>query len=119
MIRCSYRHGLRLSEACGLRWAQVDLAGRAIHVAGLKGSSDSTHPLDRDELRDRRKLRQDAAGPYVFTSKVGGPMDRDNVARIVKTAGELAELEVSVDPHMHRHNAGYYPANEETDTRSI
>jgi hypothetical protein len=33
-----------------------------IHIARVKGSNDSTHSLDRDELRDLRKLRQQVTG---------------------------------------------------------
>ena len=45
-----YRHGLRVSEACDLRWDDIDLATRTIRIRRLKGSSDSTHYLERDEL---------------------------------------------------------------------
>jgi integrase len=45
-----YRHGLRVSEACDLRWDDIDLAARTIVIRRLKGSRDSTHYLERDEL---------------------------------------------------------------------
>ncbi len=64
-------------------------------------------------------MRAEASGPNVFTSEASGPMDRNNVSRNVKTAGELAGLDVAVHPHMLRHAAGYYLANEATDTRLI
>ena len=38
-----YRHGLRVSEACDLRWDDLDLAARTIAIRRLKGSRDSTH----------------------------------------------------------------------------
>jgi len=38
-----YRHGLRVSEACDLRWDDIDLRKRTIIVRRLKGSSDSVH----------------------------------------------------------------------------
>ena len=34
-----YRHGLRVSEACDLRWDDVDLTKRTIIVRRLKGSN--------------------------------------------------------------------------------
>lgn len=43
-----YRHGLRVSEACDLRWDDIDLAKRTITVRRLKGSTDSSHYLERD-----------------------------------------------------------------------
>jgi integrase len=45
-----YRHGLRVSEACDLRWDDIDLTKRTIIVRRLKGSIDSSHYLERDEL---------------------------------------------------------------------
>jgi type 1 fimbriae regulatory protein FimB len=45
-----YRHGLRVSEACDLRWDDLDLSKRTIAVRRLKGSTDSVHYLERDEL---------------------------------------------------------------------
>jgi integrase len=41
-----YRHGLRVSEACDLRWDDINLAKRTIIVRRLKGSDDSTHYLE-------------------------------------------------------------------------
>jgi len=38
-----YRHGLRVSEACDLRWDDIDLTKRTILVRRLKGSADSSH----------------------------------------------------------------------------
>jgi integrase len=35
-----YRHGLRVSEACDLRWDDIDLPKRTIIVRRLKGSTD-------------------------------------------------------------------------------
>ena len=36
MILLSYRHGLRASELCSLRWEQVDLAHGRLHVSRAK-----------------------------------------------------------------------------------
>jgi type 1 fimbriae regulatory protein FimB len=41
-----YRHGLRVSEACDLRWDDIDLTKRTITVPRLKGSTDSRHYLE-------------------------------------------------------------------------
>ena len=41
-----YRRGLRVSEACDLRWDDIDLPKRTIIVRRLKGSTDSVHYLE-------------------------------------------------------------------------
>ena len=40
-----FRHGLRVSEACGLQLSQVDVESRVLHVARLKKGLSTTHPL--------------------------------------------------------------------------
>jgi type 1 fimbriae regulatory protein FimE len=119
MLRAIYRHGLRASEATGLRWSQIDLEAGTIHVARLKGSKASTHSLDRDELRDLRKLRLDVTGLYVFETERGGPLSTDALQYIVRTAGQAAKLDVEAHPHQLRHAAGYCLANQGVDTRLI
>jgi integrase len=69
LVRLVYRHGLRASEAVGMRWSQVDLDQGVIHIARVKSGKDSTHSLDRDELRDLRKLRQRVTGPGPRTAE--------------------------------------------------
>jgi type 1 fimbriae regulatory protein FimB/type 1 fimbriae regulatory protein FimE len=119
LVRLVYRHGLRASEAVGLRWSQLDLDAGTLHVVRLKGSIDSTHSLDRDELRDLRKLRQEVGGRYVFETERGGPLSVDALQYIVREAGKLARLDVEAHRHMLRHATGYSLANEGTDTRLI
>jgi type 1 fimbriae regulatory protein FimB/type 1 fimbriae regulatory protein FimE len=119
LVRLVYRHGLRASEAVGLRWSQIDLDAGVIHIARVKGSQDSTHTMDRDELRDLRKLRQQVSGLSVFETERGGPLSVDALQYIVREAGKQAGLAVDAHPHMLRHAAGYMLANAGTDTRLI
>src|SRR5438046_10456454 len=51
MLLLMFRHGLRVSEACGLRVSQVDVESRVLHVARLKHGLCTTHPLRGDERR--------------------------------------------------------------------
>jgi type 1 fimbriae regulatory protein FimB len=50
LLLLMFRHGLRVSEACGLRLSQVDTDSRVLHVARLKKGLSTTHPLQGDEL---------------------------------------------------------------------
>ena len=73
-----YRHGLRVSEACDLRWPDIDLAKRTIIVRRRKGSTDSTHYLERDEHKAlgalwRAQAKDGTKSEYVFINERGAP----------------------------------------------
>lgn len=89
-----YRHGLRVSEACDLRWDDINLANRTIQVRRLKGSDDSTHYLERDELAGLKRLQreQEPKSSYVFVNERGQPIGRMRIGRMIERAGEAAEL---------------------------
>ena len=112
-----YRHGLRVSEACDLRWDDIDLAARTIVIRRLKGSRDSTHYLERDELAGLRRLARQSA--YVFVNERGDPFKRMGIARLIERAGEAAGLPFPVHVHMLRHSCGYALANKGMDTRRL
>jgi type 1 fimbriae regulatory protein FimB/type 1 fimbriae regulatory protein FimE len=118
-----YRHGLRASEASHTKWADFDLTPgsgpKTFHVRRLKGSVDSTHTLDRDEVSALRKLQKESTSPFVFVSERGAPLSPDMIARIIQRAGEVAQLGFHVHPHMLRHSTGRMLANVGTDTRLI
>ena len=56
-------HGLRVCEACNLHWDDIDLSKSTITVRRLKGSHDSTHYLERDEIKGIKALRRSQATP--------------------------------------------------------
>ena len=87
-----YRHGLRVSEACDLRWDDLDLSKRAIAVRRVKGSTDSVHYLVRDELAGLKRLqREGPKAAYVFVNERGQPFGRMGIGRMIERAGEAAE----------------------------
>ena len=51
MLLVAYRHGLRASEICDLRWEQFDFSSATLHVRRVKNGKPSTHPIRGDELR--------------------------------------------------------------------
>ena len=119
-----YRHGLRVSEACDLRWDDLDMTKRTMIVRRLKGSTDSSHYLERDELAGLKRLQRDqqSAGlksAYVFINERGEPFGRMGIARMIERAGEAAKLPFPVHVHMLRHSTGYALAAKGMDTRRL
>ena len=120
LILVAFRHGLRVSELVALRWDMVDLKQGLMHVSRLKNGVNSTHPLRGPELRALRKLKRDYPDtPYVFVTERKGPLTASAVRKIIARAGEVAELGMSIHPHMLRHSTGYKLANDGHDTRAI
>lgn len=120
LILMMYRHALRVGEAIDLKWDQVDFDAAKLYVCRLKNGDDSVHFLEGDEIRALRKLRRSYdESPFVFCSERQGPLSSNAVHKIVARAGEIADLELSVHPHMLRHGKGYQLASKGTDTRAI
>ena len=118
-----YRHGLRVSEACDLRWDDIDLGKRTIVVRRLKGSTDSSHYLERDEHKALGELWRAAAkgarSGYVFVNERGHPFGRMGIGHMIERAGEAAGLPFPVHVHMLRHSTGYALAARGMDTRRL
>jgi len=116
-----YRHGLRVSEACDLRWDDLDLAKRTIVIRRLKGSIDSTHYLERDELAGLKRLQreQKPKSAYAFVNERGQPFGRMGIARMIERAGEAAQLPFAAHVHMLRHSTGHVLAGKGMDTRRL
>ena len=115
-----YRHGLRVSEAVGLRRDQVNLAQARVWVQRLKNSLSVEQPIAGDELRAIKRYlatRTDKL-PWLFISERGQPFTRSAVNYLVSVAGASAGLK-NVHPHMLRHSCGYYLANTGVDLRTM
>lgn len=120
LILFTYRHGLRASEVCDLRWVDVDIKKATVHVRRLKGSTDSTHWLKGDELRALRKIQRDYPdSPFVFSTERKGPMTPSGIRKMLVRAGNEAELPFQINTHMLRHSCGYALVNKGKDTRSL
>jgi integrase len=120
MVLLAFRHGLRASELCALRWDQVDLVHGRLHVSRLKNGMPSVHPLTGTELRALRRLkREQEPGRYVFMSERGAPMSAAGFRRMTERLGKAAKIPFNVHPHMLRHATGFKLANQGVDTRSL
>ena len=122
--RAMFRHGLRVSEALGLNLSQIDLEGRTLHVARLKGGLSTTHPLRTDECRAlrawlsvREKMKLEIK--TLFISERRSVLSRKTAWLAIRRYGEAAELDIVVHLHLLRHACGFARADQGADTRLI
>lgn len=126
MILMTYRHALRAKEVCSLEWQQIDWDAKTILIKRAKGGVESLHFLGPDEVQALRKMqkeqRNDEKHPnsrWIFVTERGGAVDERTFRDLVVRAGNVAELEFPIHPHMLRHAKGFELAQKGTDTRAI
>lgn len=125
LILICFIHGLRASEACRLHISDVDLNSKCIHVRRLKNGFTTTHPLLDIEILalkswiSSRSNYLHADSEWLFLSRKGNPLSRQQFYNIISTSGYCSELPLNVHPHMLRHSCGFALANMGLDTRLI
>lgn len=120
MILLAYRHGLRVSELCALRWDQIDFGRGLLHVRRVKSGTPSVHPLGGTELRSlRRLMREQPESRYAFLTERRAPMSPAGFRKLLTRTGVGSEFPFPVHPHMLRHACGYKLANDGQDTRAL
>jgi len=105
LLTILYMGGLRVSEACGLRWRNLQDRGAAgqILVHG-KGGRTRAIMLPAAVCGQLTGLRGVAgADAPVCASRSGKPLDRSRVLRIVKEASQRAGIAANVTTHWLRH----------------
>ena len=120
LVLMMYRHGLRVSEAIGLRRDEVDLDQARLWVGRLKNGLSVEQPIAGDELRalKRHLARRTDALPWLFVSERGQPLTRQAVNYLLAVAAARAGL-APVRPHMLRHACGFCLANKGYDLRLL
>ncbi len=124
LLLLMFRHGLRVSEACGLSLSQVDTESRVLHVARLKKGLSTTHPLRPDEIKVIKtwlviRAKMNPETDAFFVSERRGPLNRKTAWLAVRNYGEKAGLALPTHPHQLRHGCGFALADQGADTRLI
>jgi len=110
MLRVMLDTGLRLAEACNLRWRDIDLNSGKLHVRQGKGAKDRILWIGEDMLDALRGWRQRQAevvghGPeHAFTTLDGKPLQHRYVQAMVARYAKRAGIPKNVSPHTLRHS---------------
>lgn len=110
-----YGAGLRVSEACALRWEHVDLVKRQLRILG-KG--EKTRVISFPKLLQARlsALRSTMNSPYVWGDKA---LNTRTAYNMIRQCGVLAGLNKPLNPHALRHSFATHLLSDGADLRII
>ena len=121
MMFCTmFAAGLRIREACQLRLEDLDSGRGVIRVMG-KGQVERQAALHPPLLAALRAYWREyrPVPPWVFTGRVGLPLDTDQARRVFKTAVKETALAKRATPHTLRHTYATLLLEQGTDLRVI
>ena len=125
MLETMYCAGLRVSELCGLRISSLKLEEACLIVPG-KGDKVRLAPLANNTVKmiehylhdARPKLIAGFTSPYVFVTKHGTPLSRQQFWRDLRKRADGLHLG-DVHPHMLRHSFATHMLERGADLRVI
>ena len=107
LLELLYSAGLRVSEALGLRWRELDLRSGYARVLG-KGGKQRIVPLGETavgRLKQLQKLRNSPApAEAIFVNAQGKALRRGRVNRLLAELAEAAGISPPPSPHQLRHS---------------
>jgi integrase/recombinase XerD len=118
IIATAYAAGLRISEVCGLRIADIDSQRMCIHVRSGKGKKDRYVMLGQSLLALLRQYYQKARpiGEYLFPGyKPHRPICTTAVNQVLRKVVRQAGLSKKVTMHTFRHCFATYLMEAGTD----
>ena len=121
MLELMYAAGLRVSELCGLKVADVDLDAAIVTCFG-KGSKQRRIPIGKSAVQwlQRYLVVRDRLGsnnPVLFLNR-GRALTRQLAWSIIKTYAARAEVP-HISPHTLRHSFGTHLMQHGADSRSV
>ena len=126
MIELLYSTGLRVSELCGLKAADIQLEAGCLRCLG-KGDKERLGPVGHAALelivQYMKKSRMEILGaktsPYLFPSRTGAAINRIAFWKILAAYGRKAGLRKPLTPHMLRHSFATHLLDRGADLRSV
>ena len=109
LIQLMLDTGLRLAEACALRWTHINLTSGKLMVREGKGAKDRTLWIGEDRLEQLREWKERQVEwlgeipEHVFTTRNGDPLSHRYVQKMVDNYSEKADIDKNVHPHTLRH----------------
>lgn len=111
-----YGGGLRISEACGLRWNEVQFAQKVLRVKG-KGSKERVVALPGMTVKALTQFKKQAVDDeFVFGAT---PLNTRTAYDMVRKSGVRAELLKPLHPHALRHSFATHLLSSGANLRTL
>ncbi|MEA4951340.1 MAG: tyrosine-type recombinase/integrase [Aminivibrio sp.] len=122
----AYGCGLRAGELCGLRIGDVDFSARVLRAFG-KGEKERAIPFLGEVsekvalyLQKGRPLLLKVPGDFLFLTRSGNPMKREDIWRTLRKRGAKAGIPAArLHPHVLRHSFATHLLRRGMDQRSL
>jgi integrase/recombinase XerD len=126
ILELMYATGARVSEVAAVQLDWVNLEYGYIRCRG-KGSKERIVPLGAKAVgsvqnylqRARPKIKNSQNSAYLFLSKAGKPLRRENIWVIVKNCSLKAGIQEHISPHSLRHSFATHLLENGADLRSV
>lgn len=116
LLEVLYSGGLRVGEAEGLDWADVDLDQGRLRLRNTKGGKERIVPIGPPAV-EALSLLGPGEGP-VFLNSRGGRLSQRSMRRIVRQMG-LVSGQAGLHPHALRHSFATHLLDNGADLRGI
>lgn len=108
-----YGGGLRVSEACNLKWSQIQVHQRSIIIQG-KGSKERKVILPEKVISQLKKVER--IGDFVFGTS---PLSSQAAYQKIRQAGQAAGLLRPIHPHALRHSYATHLLSSGANLRTL
>lgn len=124
VIELLFATGMRISELCSLKVADVDLLDKNILIYG-KGSKERKIQIGSDDVIRILDEYQNAFADKIFgcgqffVNYAGRPLSDQSVRRMINKYTSIAAIELHITPHMFRHTFATSLLEADVDIRYI
>ncbi|TVM04217.1 MAG: site-specific tyrosine recombinase XerD [Candidatus Brocadia sp. WS118] len=126
ILELMYATGARVSEVVAIQTDWVNLEYRYVKCRG-KGSKERIVPLGTKAIESiqnylkcaRPKIKNSGDSTYLFLSKAGKPLRRENIWVVVKNCALKAGIHGKISPHKLRHSFATHLLENGADLRAV
>ena len=125
ILELLYATGMRISEVCALKTADVNFDAGFLRCMG-KGSKERIIPVGGKALESIKLYMEKArahyargGSPELFITRLGGKFTRQGLWKIVKKHALKAGIRENMTPHMLRHSFATHLLERGADLRSV